>query len=193
MHKIRIQLPQDWLGHQHGGRFIVLGQRYDCPDSLFQNSQNLTVVIDCFKTNRRDLWVGQKKAVCSVLCNKTWFNSDVFFRPGRTKCFLNVFSDTLSSKRQQQLTNCSFPNAFLFSKLSISVFCALFNNLQWLKQWNYIKKVRPLNLLTLAVFAILFVSIIAFTVEATGQVFTDRVCWTSSWLAAFINIWVNGK
>lgn len=49
IHKIRVQLPKDWLGHQHGGRFIVLWQQYVCPDSLSQNSQNLIVVKDCFK------------------------------------------------------------------------------------------------------------------------------------------------
>ena len=72
---------QNWLRHQHGGRFIVLGRQYGCPDSLSQNSQNLTVVTDFFKTNWRDLWVGQKhsrgKAVSLLLCSKTILSSNV--------------------------------------------------------------------------------------------------------------------
>ena len=96
MHKIRIQLPQDWLGHQHGGRFIVLGQRYDCPDSLFQNSQlSLTVlkqIEEIYGLDRRRLFVQYFVIKLDLIVM-------FFFRPGRTKCFLNVFSDTLSSKR----------------------------------------------------------------------------------------------
>ena len=34
LHKKRVQLPQDWFGHQHGGRFIVLGHQYGRRDVM---------------------------------------------------------------------------------------------------------------------------------------------------------------
>ena len=29
-----LKLPQDWLGHQHGHRFIVFGQQYGSRDVI---------------------------------------------------------------------------------------------------------------------------------------------------------------
>ena len=38
LHKKRLQLPQDWLLHQHNRRFIVLGQQYGRRDVMWQHS-----------------------------------------------------------------------------------------------------------------------------------------------------------
>ena len=35
LHKKRVQFPHNWLGHQHGCRFIVLGHRYGRHDIIF--------------------------------------------------------------------------------------------------------------------------------------------------------------
>ena len=34
LHKKRVQLSQDWFGHQHGRRFIVLGHHYGPRDVM---------------------------------------------------------------------------------------------------------------------------------------------------------------
>ena len=34
LHEKRVQLPQDWFGHQHGRRFIVLGYQYGRRDVM---------------------------------------------------------------------------------------------------------------------------------------------------------------
>ena len=42
LHKKRVQLPEDFLGHQHGRRFIVLGHQYgavtSCENTLLNNA-----------------------------------------------------------------------------------------------------------------------------------------------------------
>ena len=41
LHKKRVQLPQDWFGHKHGRRFIVLGHKYGRHDVMWKHTIKL--------------------------------------------------------------------------------------------------------------------------------------------------------
>ena len=86
---------QNWLRHQQGGRFIVLGQKYGCPDSLSQNSQNLTVVTEKTYGSGRSI-VAERLFLYSFVVKL--YLVVMFLRPRKSRSFfLNLFPDTLSS------------------------------------------------------------------------------------------------
>ena len=47
LHKKKVRLPQDWFGHQHGRRFIVLEHQYGRRDVMWKNSIGAFLSLGC--------------------------------------------------------------------------------------------------------------------------------------------------
>ena len=128
LHKKRVRLLQDWLGHKHGGGFLVWGQKYGCRDSLSKNSQNVTVVTNVFEANWRDLWDRQWHIRCEAVSSLLCFDLIVFFFSAR-KTRVTLSCETAAFLMNQFPFFKFVPGYFIFYTIGSTYWCLAFQTL----------------------------------------------------------------